>query len=1408
MSEDTQKDPYAEFREPSATDKVKPAPAEDKKSAGASSDPYSDYRPSAPSVKDATKGTEAPPEHPYRDIITHPWESIKHAADYYTRPDEKPKPVVEKQQANPQGAAPLITTVPLPANLPPSAKMPSVDMQYVNPQTGKEVKPLPSNFTERPIKSLPTDAQLEAAHRHMIEAGTKIGREVGAGYVSGATAGPGGGFVVPQGPTKSVEELRKERPITMGIAEGIGGTVGGQAADPVNWALALSGGAELPVLSKLASLAFAAKMGKDTLDGIKQLRVDWPDLNEEERAERITQLGISGIFAEEAGRHFVKGVAGPGTVAADKFAGRETAGESALPTVDKVIDVARVPAARVGIAAEHLTTPKNLISLPTAGVVGTVAHVIPVPGASEAAGLGTYSVAGKLMESVMGKEKANTPLINLPDSVIAPETRSQISIQSDLKSAKQILNKMNKDAKLKYTNVDLPIPESVQRGIDSAQAYVDEKQAAYDRAVAVRQGAVTAKREGSEDIYDQWRTATTPMSEEEAKHTSDRQATGAPLIPVELPAEYITARPGIRPVASPEVDTIGKGVSKSGSSPPTEVLIPPTPEAAQPARFPRIETAEPTAEVIPEAKSTVKPEVETRGNVSDATRESLKKSGLSDTQINRMRPEDAQAHMDISAKERNAIFEEIGKEGRTRQEIVNEQVGHLGDNNLRKTARSLGINPDEYDFNARDAKRHRTERNQLVKEVTEQMHPDEVVRHSDTAKDFTHNADQSAAAKAQRAAELFKNRLSGEPLDAYGNPRRPYGESNTVVTKAEKDAAVKRFNDKATRSNAGVDPTMLADAAKVAAYHFEAGARTFIKFSASMLAEFGEAIRPHLEQLWSGITVPGERGARLGREAARTYKAVEPEFKLGEQGSSFQQIIGSKTEPTVSRKTVGELIAPLESSDEFHTKRPMFPTEADKVRSAASSEAKELEPYDPKASPKEQLRVLNKNIALAEKIPNFPGDVEAWKAARREINARAAQSTKQAAQEPLIPIKQGLKEGELPQGFTPKPPQIGAAQRVAAYQELTAAREAVRQAKGQEAVKAADERLAKAKAAVNALPTPSVSGGSQGADVNAIASDYLKQLQRKGATIPKIEAAIPESGNIIQGVEDEAKRYGLDLVSNRGFEAPRNVEHSGAVTSRLPRINIGRATETANLVPETTSEEIQTGANRFLAPRLRAENEALRAPEDAKINQLQTVRDRLGLKHSEARSASPETLGVQKPLTESPETERLKARATAKYSYAEKPIGQEGTSVKHEVTALDPKGNMLAVVSAIEDTSSPERVWTVRGSTNAGRPGLETGYEAYSKLLRQAEAEANAKGQSITVRSDPDMLSEAAKATWSKLQRREFKNIKTTGTGNASRPSVTFEPRKPAASALPRSLGGPSQEEPTGFMGNILRKLK
>lgn len=94
-------------------------------------------------------------------------------------------------------------------------------------------------------------------------------------------------------------------------------------------------------------------------------------------------------------------------------------------------------------------------------------------------------------------------------------------------------------------------------------------------------------------------------------------------------------------------------------------------------------------------------------------------------------------------------------------------------------------------------------------------------------------------------------------------PKKPvYGSKNKGVTTSEyeklkaeiaEEAPLKGKRGKGVRKGAAAVFTAkdLARAAKIAAYHFEAGSRQFADWSARVLADLGSPIRPHLEKLWA-----------------------------------------------------------------------------------------------------------------------------------------------------------------------------------------------------------------------------------------------------------------------------------------------------------------------------------------------------------------------------------------------------------------------------------------------------------------------------------------------------------------------------------------------------------------------------
>ena len=81
-----------------------------------------------------------------------------------------------------------------------------------------------------------------------------------------------------------------------------------------------------------------------------------------------------------------------------------------------------------------------------------------------------------------------------------------------------------------------------------------------------------------------------------------------------------------------------------------------------------------------------------------------------------------------------------------------------------------------------------------------------------------------------------------------------YGESNTLFTKEQAEAARKRLRDKLRNQlNAGLDPDLIHDGILLAGYHVEAGARLFGDFAKAMIEDLGEQARPYLKMWYESL---------------------------------------------------------------------------------------------------------------------------------------------------------------------------------------------------------------------------------------------------------------------------------------------------------------------------------------------------------------------------------------------------------------------------------------------------------------------------------------------------------------------------------------------------------------------------
>jgi hypothetical protein len=105
----------------------------------------------------------------------------------------------------------------------------------------------------------------------------------------------------------------------------------------------------------------------------------------------------------------------------------------------------------------------------------------------------------------------------------------------------------------------------------------------------------------------------------------------------------------------------------------------------------------------------------------------------------------------------------------------------------------------------------------------------------------------------QRRGDMEMKRWLKVPDKAVTPTKRAYGSSNRVFTKSSYEAARNRLINSNTL-NEGINPQGFVDLVTVGGYHFEALGRKaadFAQWSAAMIKDFGENVKPHLEGVWA-----------------------------------------------------------------------------------------------------------------------------------------------------------------------------------------------------------------------------------------------------------------------------------------------------------------------------------------------------------------------------------------------------------------------------------------------------------------------------------------------------------------------------------------------------------------------------
>ncbi len=144
------------------------------------------------------------------------------------------------------------------------------------------------------------------------------------------------------------------------------------------------------------------------------------------------------------------------------------------------------------------------------------------------------------------------------------------------------------------------------------------------------------------------------------------------------------------------------------------------------------------------------------------------------------------------------------------------------------------------------------------------------------------------AEKAGIDPTLPKNELI-EKLLEIDRAAEELPKAKRLISQESFDAARKRFTD-STKLRTGLDPQQLADAAIIGGFIVESGVRNFAAWSKRMVSELGESIKPHLRDIWDGISKAQPKVEKPKKKPAKK-KVKKPEFPKNQSVDTAEQAI-------------------------------------------------------------------------------------------------------------------------------------------------------------------------------------------------------------------------------------------------------------------------------------------------------------------------------------------------------------------------------------------------------------------------------------------------------------------------------------------------------------------------------------
>lgn len=253
------------------------------------------------------------------------------------------------------------------------------------------------------------------------------------------------------------------------------------------------------------------------------------------------------------------------------------------------------------------------------------------------------------------------------------------------------------------------------------------------------------------------------------------------------------------------------------------------------------------------------------------------------------------------------------------------------------------------------------------------------------AKDYKAKSDVLEARLAERENAVSAMKTRAELAEAKNEGARPFIEkAEQFVAKLDKraDAARERLKKRGAVFTSGLDPLALKDLADIGASHIAKLGLDFAKFSDAMITEFGEKVKPHLEDIFKVAKRSSQINQNDGLAAIKT--------RLQNQIVSLEQQIQTKTRTVTTRaKPVYD-----EETQGLIKKRDELKAERDKLLPQKGAPMSvERKPTLYKRGLEARIEQLEKQIETGEKpkrgskVPVTP-EITALKAKRDALKAQ------------------------------------------------------------------------------------------------------------------------------------------------------------------------------------------------------------------------------------------------------------------------------------------------------------------------------------------------------------------------------------------------------------------------------------